>query len=43
VSHGQLHLVPMSMHRSHGHDHFEPATTHPGEPGKRRRAATSRR
>lgn len=26
VSHGNLHLVPMAVHRSHGHDHLEPAT-----------------
>ena len=27
VSHGQLHLVPMSVRHAHGHDHLEPATT----------------
>ena len=26
VSHGHLHLVPVSMRRAHGHAHMEPAT-----------------
>lgn len=26
VSHGQLHLVPMQMHQTHGHTHQKPAT-----------------
>lgn len=35
VSHGNLHLVPMVVRHSHGHEHLEPATAHPGEHGKR--------
>jgi len=27
VSHGQLHVVPMSVHRAHGHDHLHPSTS----------------
>jgi CopG family nickel-responsive transcriptional regulator len=27
VSHGNLHLVPLSTRRAHGHDHLAPATT----------------
>jgi CopG family nickel-responsive transcriptional regulator len=26
VSHGQLHLVPVTLRHAHGHDHLEPAT-----------------
>ena len=26
VSHGQLHLVPVTLRHAHGHDHVEPAT-----------------
>lgn len=35
VSHGNLHLVPMSVPHSHGHEHMDPATAHPGGRGKR--------
>lgn len=27
VTHGNLHLVPMSSHRQHGHEHLEPVVT----------------
>jgi len=30
VSHGQLHLIPVAVHRAHGHDHVEPLATHHG-------------
>lgn len=26
VSHGALHIVPMTLHRAHGHDHLAPTT-----------------
>lgn len=36
VSHGQLHLVPMTAHSAHGHDHLEPATAPPASRRARR-------
>ncbi|MGC4076349.1 MAG: nickel-responsive transcriptional regulator NikR [Rubrivivax sp.] len=39
VSHGNLHLVPMSAHSAHGHEHLEPATAPAAErqPSRRTR------
>jgi CopG family nickel-responsive transcriptional regulator len=36
VSHGKLHLVPMTAHSAHGHDHLEPATAPPASRRARR-------
>ncbi|MBG6082816.1 nickel-responsive transcriptional regulator NikR [Rubrivivax gelatinosus] len=36
VSHGQLHLVPMTAHSAHGHEHLEPATAPPASRRARR-------
>lgn len=36
VSHGQLHLVPMTAHSAHGHEHLEPATAPPASRRPRR-------
>lgn len=43
VSHGNLHLVPMAMRHSHGHEHFEPATAHPHEKTQRTGTRRTRR